>query len=222
MKRFTETSKWSDPWFRRLSPVAKLLWQYLCDNCSSIGMIDLDFESAAFHIGSKTDDKHLAELDSRIQRIGTKIFIPKFIDFQYGELSRACPAHKPVYRLIEQHGLKRSEIGYQYPSDRVLSTLQDKEKDKDKEKESPRSVSERFVAPTVDEVKAHAIAKGFPEVQAVLFHSYYASNGWRVGKNPMKNWYSAMTGWMSRSGFHATGIPLIKKTDQQMLSEAMG
>jgi uncharacterized phage protein (TIGR02220 family) len=116
MKRFTETTKWSDPWFRRLSERAKLLWGYLTDNCNAVGLIDLDFDAASFHIGGKVEEKHLTELGDRLQRLqGGKIFIPKFIPFQYGTLSDSCPAHKPVFRLIETHHLIHSELGYQYP-----------------------------------------------------------------------------------------------------------
>ena len=29
------------------------------------------------------------------------------------------------------------------------------------------------------------------------FHSYYESNGWKVGKNPMKDWKAAVRSWES-------------------------
>lgn len=120
MKRFTETTKWADPWYRRLSAGSKLLWGYLTDNCNSIGLIELDFESAEFHIGLEIEEKHLAELGDRIQRLPNgKIFIPKFIGFQYGVLSDSCPAHKPVIKLANLHGIQISDIGYQYPNARV-------------------------------------------------------------------------------------------------------
>jgi hypothetical protein len=33
---------------------------------------------------------------------------------------------------------------------------------------------------------------------AESFFMYYQSNGWQVGKNKMKCWKSAATGWLSR------------------------
>lgn len=142
MKRFTETLKWSDPWFRRLSPVAKLLWIYLTDNCDCTGLIDLDIDLAAFHIGSKITEKHLGELSSRVDRtIDEKIFIPRFIPFQYGSLSDTCPAHKPIIKLVTLRELEINGKGYQYPKDRVAvesaySTGKRKDKEKEKKGES--------------------------------------------------------------------------------------
>ncbi len=49
--------------------------------------------------------------------------------------------------------------------------------------------------PTLDEIKLHAAKIGLPETEACKFHGYYESNGWRVGKNPMKSWVGAMTTW---------------------------
>jgi len=35
--------------------------------------------------------------------------------------------------------------------------------------------------------------------EAVLFFHHFESNGWKVGKNPMKSWKSAITGWLTRN-----------------------
>jgi hypothetical protein len=55
--------------------------------------------------------------------------------------------------------------------------------------------SGRDIPPSLEEVKARAITIGLAEREAVRFHAYYESNGWRVGKNPMKSWHAAMTNW---------------------------
>lgn len=38
-----------------------------------------------------------------------------------------------------------------------------------------------------------------PTDQAQKFHDYYQSNGWRVGRNPMKDWKAALRNWIKRS-----------------------
>jgi len=57
----------------------------------------------------------------------------------------------------------------------------------------------RFVEPTLDQVKEDFIKKGSKETEALKFHAYYTSNGWKVGKNKMKNWKAAISGWIARN-----------------------
>lgn len=56
----------------------------------------------------------------------------------------------------------------------------------------------RFSPPDVETVKSYFAEKGVTEAQAIRFHAYYESNGWKVGRNPMKNWKAAASGWISR------------------------
>lgn len=68
-------------------------------------------------------------------------------------------------------------------------------------KESPTSAtakSSRFHPPDIGEVKAYFAEKGGKDEQAQRFMDFYESNGWRVGKNPMKSWKAAASGWMAR------------------------
>lgn len=56
----------------------------------------------------------------------------------------------------------------------------------------------RFTPPDMETVKAYFAEKGGTDVQAERFFAYYESNGWKVGRNPMKNWKAAASGWISR------------------------
>lgn len=62
---------------------------------------------------------------------------------------------------------------------------------------SPR-VSKRFSPPGLEEIEAYFAEKGGTTAQAERFRDFYESNGWKVGKNPMKSWKAAASGWMSR------------------------
>ena len=55
----------------------------------------------------------------------------------------------------------------------------------------------RLKRPTREEVEAEIEARGY-HVDARAFIAYYDSNGWKVGKNPMKSWKSALTTWERR------------------------
>lgn len=52
--------------------------------------------------------------------------------------------------------------------------------------------------PTLEQVLLHAAKIGLVPVEAERAFAYYESNGWRVGRNPMKNWQMALTGWKLR------------------------
>lgn len=56
----------------------------------------------------------------------------------------------------------------------------------------------RFVPPTPQEVQAFMLENEGTHVQAARFHAYYSSNGWKVGKGPMKDWKAAARGWILR------------------------
>lgn len=49
--------------------------------------------------------------------------------------------------------------------------------------------------PTLEAVKLQAAKSGLPDTEAMKFWNYYESNGWRVGKNPMRSWTHAMANW---------------------------
>ena len=44
-----------------------------------------------------------------------------------------------------------------------------------------------------------------PTQQAEIFLNHYESNGWKVGKNPMKSWKHAVTNWITRGNQNGTG-----------------
>ena len=56
----------------------------------------------------------------------------------------------------------------------------------------------RFQPPDSTAVTAYFAEKDGTAEQAQRFYAYYESNGWRVGRNPMKNWQAAASGWMAR------------------------
>lgn len=73
-------------------------------------------------------------------------------------------------------------------------------KDKDsKDKVSIEKKRGGFAKPTLQEVKDHVIEKGY-HFDPEAFYSFYESNGWKVGKNPMKSWKDACTTWEKREG----------------------
>lgn len=111
-KRNTETEKWRDPWFRKLTPADKLAWLYMVDVCDIAGVWDPDFEMANFAIGTEPDWEGLPErLGERLEVIeGGKWHLTKFVEFQCGKLSEGSHFHRKVIETMESHGI--SKVGY--------------------------------------------------------------------------------------------------------------
>ena len=65
--------------------------------------------------------------------------------------------------------------------------------DTDKEKEVNKP-QKRFVKPTLEEVQAYCQERG-NKVDAQRWYDYYSSNGWKVGRNPMKDYKAAIRTW---------------------------
>ena len=74
----------------------------------------------------------------------------------------------------------------------------DKEIEKDKEKEK------RFVKPTIEEVQAYCKERN-NNVDAQRWFDFYESKGWKVGKNPMKDWKASIRTWERNGNENVNG-----------------
>ena len=52
----------------------------------------------------------------------------------------------------------------------------------------------RFVKPTIEEVEAYCRERN-NNVDAQRWYDFYESKGWKVGKNPMKDWKASIRTW---------------------------
>lgn len=72
----------------------------------------------------------------------------------------------------------------------------------------------RFTPPTLSEVKAYCqerVRNGHPAVNPEAFVDFYASKGWKVGNQSMKDWKAAVRTWEKRET-KMRGDPARKKT----------
>ena len=76
----------------------------------------------------------------------------------------------------------------------------------------------RFEKPTLSEIKAYCIERN-NNVDAQHFFDYYESNGWKVGKNSMKNWQATVRTWEKNSYTNTT--KQTKKTNTEQTLDAI-
>ncbi len=201
----TDTDKWKKRFVRELSPQHKLLWFYILDDCNHAGIWEVDIEVASIRVGYDLVYDMLPQsfLDKiEIFDNGDKWFIPDFIDFQYGELNPNSNVHKSVIQLLERYNL----MGYLKGS----QTLPEGVKDKDMVIVKDKAKAKRFAKPNVEDIIDYCNERN-NHVDAQKFYDYYSSNGWKVGKNPMKDWKAAVRTWEKN-----TEAPKKSKVEQSL------
>lgn len=82
----------------------------------------------------------------------------------------------------------------------IIKENSESEKDSVPESSARKKGSKvKFIKPTVEEIRAYCRERN-NIVDAERFYDYYESNGWKVGKNTMKDWKAAVRTW-ERNGF---------------------
>ena len=178
-KRFTDTDKWKKGWFKQLNPKQRLFWLYVLDDCSAAGIWDVDLEVAGIRIGEPINSDEAVEVlgkDVVWFDNNEKIFIPKFIDFQYGVLNENSRPHASVIKMLDKYDL--------YSSGKITGEISKPIKPK----------ARGFVKPTVEEIESYCKERS-NEVEAESFFDFYESKGWLVGKTKMKDWKAAVRNW---------------------------
>ena len=189
-KRFTDTEKWKKGFVRSLPPAYKLLWLYMLDDCDNAGVWQVEVEVASIRIGAKLNEKEALKLfGNNVISFddGSKWFIKEFVKFQQGvshiaELNSNSNPHKSILRIVEQYKLLELE-------DNPIEVIEEVKQAKK---------SKRFKKPTLDELEHYCIERQ-NKVDIQKFFNFYESNGWKVGKNPMKDWRASVRTWESNS-----------------------
>lgn len=123
-----------------------------------------------------------------------------FNNFDYHN-GKSAKERAVTNRRVARHRAKvteKSSIGNDdCNADTVTNTVTREEKRREDIKEKnnkKKKASPRFVKPTVDQVAAYCRERG-NNVNPQQFADHYTANGWRVGKNPMKDWKAAVRTW---------------------------
>lgn len=157
---------------------------------------------------------------SMVEIIDNKLYLTNWEKHQSAERLEEIRAQA---RLRTQEYRKRLSSGgvtsaSQERDSTVTVTVQNKsidiekegdiEKDKEKERENVKADKPphtRFIPPLIDEVSDYCKERG-NGVDAQRFIDYYSANGWKVGKNSMKDWRAAVRTW-ERNNQHRVPAP---------------
>ena len=142
------------------------------------GLSEQQVRSALAHLQST------GEITSKTTNKNTKITICNYDKYQATQ-----PTEQPAEQPTNNHNEEYKEI--KEIKNNIISI---KEKNK----------KEKSQNPTLEEIQAYCREKNYA-MDAEEFFNYYESNGWRVGKNPMKNWKAAVANWMKREREYGAG-----------------
>ena len=104
---------------------------------------------------------------------------------------RRCRAKK---EQLERNNVTRMlQSGYG-EKEKELEKDKEIEKEIDSSAKSTTTKRKRFEKPTLSQITQYCLERN-NNVNAEQFYDYYESNGWKVGKNSMKDWKAAVRTW---------------------------
>ena len=129
-------------------------------------------------------------------------------DFMSANIDRDAESYKDTCNRNRENISKRYDRIRSNTS--VFETYQEKEEEKEKEELLKKDISneisqkstrqKKFVPPTVEEVASYCLERK-NKVDAAYFVDHYTSNGWKVGKQNMKDWKAAVRTW-EKNGYN--------------------
>jgi hypothetical protein len=63
---------------------------------------------------------------------------------------------------------------------------------------STSSSDKRMAKPSIEEISQYGLTLDPPFTRSEAFHAFYESNGWKIGKNPMKDWKATVRTWQQK------------------------
>ena len=204
---YTATNKWDDAWFSDLSNDAKILFYYISEKCNNAGFYEINKKIMLVQINM--NEARSRECFTEIKKAYVMsadrktVWLKNYIKHQRKlPLKENVSNHKQIINFLKMN-LEDTE---KFPNNKdIIELLPNfikpvKEVKIEKEKEITEPVK-RFIKPTIEEVKSYMELKLIPnaDYESNNFFNFYESKGWKVGKNPMKSWKSAIDGTWSKT-----------------------
>lgn len=113
----------------------------------------------------------------------------------YREIATEKQRKELINRRVKDYRSRTSQVPDVKAGNAVSKKVEDASAFVASFEEEKGSGKGRMQKPTVAEIKLLAIKRGMPAEEGEKFFNYYESNGWRVGRNPMRSWEAALANW---------------------------
>jgi hypothetical protein len=206
-KKYIESDIFEREFFYNMNSSEKLFYLFCITRCDSIGILTLNRPLIETLLGIKIDlQSFLKKTDGNIIQLDKKrLFIPKWVKFQYGGFNQSKQHEtmaKKMTELSESFDFIRDEINSLYsdsieyfktlnrPSKDPLKRVKYKYKDKSKYKDK-----DKFIVPSLKEIIDYIKQKNY-KVDANQFYEYFTNSNWVDSKgNDVKNWKNKLMTW---------------------------
>lgn len=103
-----------------------------------------------------------------------------------------------MYQIINQED--NQQITNNQPTNNQQVTTYEEDKEDKKINNKKENIKRKnFIKPTLEEVKTYCKERK-NSVDVERFIDYYEANGWKVGRNPMKDWKASIRTWERNDG----------------------
>lgn len=209
-KRMIDPSIWDDEGVAKLSFFGRLLFIGMFSQADDYGKgrANTNFlKSKIFPY----DDVRVAEVDKALSEIGHKTSV-QFYEvngqsyYRFRNWERWQKVDKPTKSVLpdpiseDSSNIRR---GFAEDSPKAPRPIRiEKENNIIPPIESPltgepRPENGRFIKPSLEEIREYCKERK-NHINAQVFFDYYESNGWKVGRTPMKDWRASIRTWEKR------------------------
>ena len=93
-------------------------------------------------------------------------------------------------------------------------TIKEKKEIKEKKKNLPETKERVFKKPSVEDISSYCQERN-NNINPEQFYDYYEANGWKINRNPMKDWKATVRNWerneFNRKSVNNFGLPIIEE-----------
>lgn len=139
--------------------------------------------------------KAIISVATHIKNQPFKEYVMNMVSIQYGyDIDTVCIPNPPVTVTVTESDTVSETESVSVSEYRDSNSDSIRAVKGETDVSPPPTKPKRFIKPSLEEVKTYCQERQ-NNVDAERFVDYYEANGWKVGKNPMKDWKAAVRTW---------------------------
>ena len=123
-------------------------------------------------------------------------------------------ADRNFFPVVQELSSGNNKIDNIYDNKIDNKTIKEKKEIKEKKKDLPETKERVFKKPSVEEISSYCRERN-NNINPEQFYDYYEANGWKINRNPMKDWKATVRNWerneFNRKSADNFGLPIIEE-----------